>query len=815
MNAFTQNATRFATGSCYDLAIKQKLADGKPSERMGRKVWDLKFSNYGSPTTAVSTNRFNPKGERKMSKKFTRLMAIVMTIIMCMSMICTSVSAASTIGRVTLNKTATALDENDQTTVTLNVGGEENNLGVDIVYILGAFLSREELETNTMIDCLRTTIGEIVADGTTVNFGMVPFSSTADPVMPLTAFKTAEDMENFYDTVYQAIQTAGDVYDGINMENAFVTAKEMFSNSELASHPERQHLVMISSGNTYFFNSGSNNENISTVPVRLIAQNGTDSKALFAYPEKIWQRARNNETNSYPIPYYIVQEYNSNPGEYGSLWDCYWHYIDKWAKADKAAGDSVVYEFTTRTAGDFIDKYLVSGGFVKHSNQSTFKYSSNGAIIAGLTEADLDGYVTINLTDSTAVHGKCGPNPLTVVEAAHAISNERAMWEAYNYLNENIKDAGINFYPVYRMLRADGTTTNGNHSYYDYTDQYIGHSFMNMLAGGTAVTFSSNKTFFDPIKRQIQSSVATGSYVEDYIGYEAGKGNFEFIDEASTITLSKGGVTYTTSKLETAKEGATSSYAFTAPGATEPTFWLDYYYGNGQDTEMFVWSFGEDASIYAPAQLSYKLQLIDKAEEEGNYSIDTNLSATLYPSGSDFKVFPVPNVSYTARTPIHTLGSITVTKDTTGATTPADATFQLQKLVGETWTNLSEAVPFSAFVNNAYTFTELEEGTYRVVESGAEVEGYTLETTYGANVVLAKITAENGDTSVSNGNYSVTNKYEEIEEDDLIEIPDEDVPLDNAPETGDPILPFFGMAIASGAAAIFVGKIGKKKEDEE
>jgi hypothetical protein len=81
--------------------------------------------------------------------------------------------------------------------------------------------------------------------------------------------------------------------------------------------------------------------------------------------------------------------------------------------------------------------------------------------------------------------------------------------------------------------------------------------------------------------------------------------------------------------------------------------------------------------------------------------------------------------------------------------------------------------------------------------------------------VLAKITAENGDTSVSNGNYSVTNKYEEIEEDDLIEIPDEDVPLDNAPETGDPILPFFGMAIASGAAAIFVGKIGKKKEDEE
>ena len=163
----------------------------------------------------------------------------------------------------------------------------------------------------------------------------------------------------------------------------------------------------------------------------------------------------------------------------------------------------------------------------------------------------------------------------------------------------------------------------------------------------------------------------------------------------------------------------------------------------------------------------------------------------------------------------HVLGSIVVNKAASGATTPAGTLFQLQKLIGEIWTNVGEAVEYSAFVDGAYTFAELAEGTYRVVESGAEVEGYTLETTYGANVVLAKITAENGDTSVSNGNYSVTNKYEEIEEDDLIEIPDEDVPLDNAPETGDPILPFFGMAIASGAAAIFVGKIGKKKEDEE
>lgn len=55
----------------------------------------------------------------------------------------------------------------------------------------------------------------------------------------------------------------------------------------------------------------------------------------------------------------------------------------------------------------------------------------------------------------------------------------------------------------------------------------------------------------------------------------------------------------------------------------------------------------------------------------------------------------------------------------------------------------------------------------------------------------------------------------EEEEDDLSEIPDEDVPMADVPKTGDLILPFLGMAIASGAATIFAGKTDKKKEDEE
>ena len=203
------------------------------------------------------------------------------------------------------------------------------------------------------------------------------------------------------------------------------------------------------------------------------------------------------------------------------------------------------------------------------------------------------------------------------------------------------------------------------------------------------------------------------------------------------------------------------------------------------------------------------------------YSDDVVLNKTTAENGDttvDNGSIFVTNTYTEIYLPVHTLGSIVVTKNATGAETPEDTTFQLQKKDGDEWINVGEAVEYAKFVNNAYNFTGLEEGTYRVVESGAAVEGYTLETTYGTDVVLTETSADNGDTSVSSGSYVVTNKYEQIvdeeEDDDLIEIPDEDIPMADVPKTGDMILPFIGMAIASGVAALFAGKSGKKEDEE-
>jgi len=528
---------------------------------------------------------------------------------------------------ISIDKTATELDEYDRTDVTLTVGGgsSADDLGVDIIYILGGAIARDKIESDTLISCLRDTMADIVKQGTTVNFGMVPYSSDDKVVMELTALEDEEDLAALPGLMADAMEQAGVVYDGVNMENALAKAKKMFSESELADHPERQHLVLISSGFTYFFNSGEDNDLASTVPVNL---NGFGE--IF-YTNKAWMQARNANPNTYPIPKAFED------------WDTYWSYIDTWAKADVAAGDPYVY-----VAGDTTDE---SFDFIEWFNSGTQygSYRAYGAKVTNRTEEEVAKTLVVNP----------GANPLTNPDVAHAIGYERAMWEAYEYAKDNIIDAGINFYPIYNALSVrynngyDGSALNCT-----WTDQYIGHSFMNMLAGGEAVQYmtADDKAFFDPIKREIvgeTASVSAGTIVEDFMGYNVpDQGNFEFIQDSSLLKLTVGDVKYKTSVIG-ARNGATSSYAFAVEGA-EPTFWLDYFAGNGTDTEKFIWTFGETVVSSAPAKLTYKLQLIDKveeAEEETTFTVNTNLSAVLHPVDSkgekgEDKEFPIPFVEY-------------------------------------------------------------------------------------------------------------------------------------------------------------------------
>ncbi|MBR4869209.1 MAG: Cna B-type domain-containing protein [Oscillospiraceae bacterium] len=247
--------------------------------------------------------------------------------------------------------------------------------------------------------------------------------------------------------------------------------------------------------------------------------------------------------------------------------------------------------------------------------------------------------------------------------------------------------------------------------------------------------------------------------------------------------------------------------------------------------------------------------LVKNEADNGDTSV-TNGSITVSNVYTKEETPEDPNLPYV---PTHTSGSIVVNKTSTGAVTPASATFQLQKLVDGNWVDEGAAVVYGAFADGSYTFTDLAEGTYRVVEAGAEVDGYTLVTSTTGSAVLIKTTADNGDTTVSSGSITVSNVYteketteelpynppmyrpvppvveEEFDDPDvpLVDAPEEefgeedvplagapeeeemfeeDVPLADVPATGDMTAIWAAASVVSAAGVLF---LGKKNKDEE
>lgn len=222
-------------------------------------------------------------------------------------------------------------------------------------------------------------------------------------------------------------------------------------------------------------------------------------------------------------------------------------------------------------------------------------------------------------TDDARINGTTNPIPVDVTAPCNI---DVAFWSTDDTF-QSMVNAGYDM-NVYFKNKAD----------------FDGSNFLKYL------TRKSNKgqldTDFAEIKAKLVDKIAAGSTVEDFIG-----NNFDFVNDASKISLNVAGEDLTPEKIDE------TTYGFGKRADDTYRFTLKYTAG---ENEKLVFTLNEAAVPAKPVVLTYSEVLVNKPIEPGAHTLKVNESATLHPvdsnrvSGVDYD-FPVPEVTYTVAAP--------------------------------------------------------------------------------------------------------------------------------------------------------------------
>ena len=166
------------------------------------------------------------------------------------------------------SKTATQLDENYQSQVTLSLPSAEEQLVSDVVFVLDKSTSADlEEQAIEMLKNLNTQIKET---GAKVKVGVVIFNKQAHSELALTELNDAN-----MDAIENAIKF--DISSGTNSHAGLIAGKAMLD-ADTSVDENRKYMVFVSDGITYMYNAE---------PTAINLQNG-DKTNFFAGPDN-WQ----------------------------------------------------------------------------------------------------------------------------------------------------------------------------------------------------------------------------------------------------------------------------------------------------------------------------------------------------------------------------------------------------------------------------------------------------------------------------------------------------------------------------------------------
>lgn len=145
-------------------------------------------------------------------------------------------------------KTATELDENLETKVTMSFPGKREAEASDVVFVLDKSGASAQTDIyNQAKDFLGQISQKAKADGLDIKVGVVLFNKIGNVQQPLT------DVVTGYDDILDAMNSS--LHSGTNMDAGLLAAKSILD-ADTAVKAENKHVILISDGATYLYCKG-------------------------------------------------------------------------------------------------------------------------------------------------------------------------------------------------------------------------------------------------------------------------------------------------------------------------------------------------------------------------------------------------------------------------------------------------------------------------------------------------------------------------------------------------------------------------------
>lgn len=498
---------------------------------------------------------------------------------------------------VSKSKTATALDADGSTRVTLSLPSAEETLASDVVFVLDTSDCVGEVmnQVSGLVAQLKAAQKKNKAD---IKVGVVVFKGSALPMFD-GELVSAEEAETTLNEMIQKVNAAAEkeekenvvlrylnadknfIYKGSNLHSGLLGAQALLKDDG-AVKDSRKYVVTVTDGMTYYWNDKAGS-------VYAVYNDELEKPTLPENDPYNWHKVN--------CLFYAWQSAHNIGSGYTLLSGFDWNdYISGVRSRIAADGDRFVSNLR-----QVCEK--------TNRDCSSARYFEGSAPIKAFTDA---GFHYVPLND--------GGN--------HALGIERSVVACLDTYQEMV-DAGYQCYTL-------------NPDYDTKTFPGLFTSKLNEMAG-----VEEGQIKFDAIANTILYAVGAGSTVEDIMGYDGNNYNFDLVPNSLILTV--GGQPLASKQVD-------DTYYFGNTGVDlnekNCRFMVEYTPAN-DGKEKFVWTINEAVSNFSRVQLSYQLRLRDDARTSTDGYFYTNVSATLKPKDSEGHIgreqtFDRPRVTFGA-----------------------------------------------------------------------------------------------------------------------------------------------------------------------